>query len=60
MDSDVFRQIMVASIYPGLTEQVQRLLVEFLQGIGEVRIFMTDFHCLQSASLRRYLSWKTK
>ncbi|XP_065844984.1 death-associated protein kinase 1-like isoform X2 [Oscarella lobularis] len=36
MDSDVFRQIMVASIYPGLTEQVQRLLVEFLQGIGEI------------------------
>ena len=36
MDADAFKQMMVASIYPGLTEQVQTLLVEFLQGIGEV------------------------
>ena len=56
MDADVFRQIMVASIYPGLTEQVQTLLVEFLQGIGEVRKFIAAFHSLQNSSLCRYLS----
>ena len=60
MDADAFKQIMVASIYRGLTEQVQTLLVEYLQGIGEVRKFIAAFHSLQNASLCRFLSWKIK
>ncbi|XP_065835304.1 death-associated protein kinase 1-like isoform X2 [Oscarella lobularis] len=36
MKASVFKQLLVECVYPGLTDQVQNLLVEFLQGIGEV------------------------
>ena len=36
MNAFVFKQLLVNSIWPGLSDQVQDLLVEFLQGIGEV------------------------
>ena len=40
MDASVFQQLLVESVWPGLSDQVQDLLVEFLQGIGEVSIFI--------------------
>ena len=35
--ADVFKKIMLESVCAGFSEQVQSLLVEFLQAIGEVR-----------------------
>ncbi|XP_065839615.1 death-associated protein kinase 1-like [Oscarella lobularis] len=36
MESSVFEKVMADCLYPGLTVEVQKLLVEFLQGIGEI------------------------
>ena len=40
MEAYIFKQLLVNSIWPGLSDQVQDLFVEFLQGIGEVSKFI--------------------
>ena len=46
MNACVFKQLLVDSLWPGLSDEVQDLLVEFLQGIGEVSIYIF-FICLE-------------
>ena len=43
--ASVFKNIMLETICAGLSEQVQSLLVEFLQAIGEVR---KSSYCMHS------------
>ena len=60
MESSVFEKVMADCLYPGLTVEVQKLLVEFLQGIGEV---ISSFsHCLRVGvtDFFRFLPFKTK
>ncbi|XP_065830423.1 uncharacterized protein [Oscarella lobularis] len=38
MELSIFKDIMAHGLYPGLTVEVQKLLTEFLQGIGEILV----------------------
>ncbi|XP_065831509.1 uncharacterized protein [Oscarella lobularis] len=38
MELSIFEHIMTNGLYPGLTVEVQKLLIEFLQGIGEILV----------------------
>ena len=43
MDARVFKQLLVDSVWPDLSDQALDLLVDFLQGIGEVSKFIFFF-----------------